>query len=270
MLKNLIWYRAGMAEGGHPMLTGFFRLKDRRQRRRTFQVEGRLRFAMRRVGEIAYTIRAYAGIYLEVQELWLKTRIRRDEYAFLGDLRRLASRSMQEVKLSWVRVHSVMAERLGAMREGLGSRATPSEPATFERLEAMRLTISAYATALETTVGEHAGAMRESVKLSRGDAGRGVGTRAAIAQRAFADLRLKYLPPVRRRSLLARLPRTLNLFSMQRVEPPAELVAYWRRTWEAARRLQFWRLNPFELAWHAVRDARHAVIFFFAMVLERY
>ena len=33
VLKNLIWYRAGMIEGAHPMITGFFRLKDRRSRR---------------------------------------------------------------------------------------------------------------------------------------------------------------------------------------------------------------------------------------------
>jgi radical SAM superfamily enzyme YgiQ (UPF0313 family) len=44
VLKNYIWYRAGMAEGAHPMVTGFFRLKDRKQRRATFPIESRWAF----------------------------------------------------------------------------------------------------------------------------------------------------------------------------------------------------------------------------------
>jgi radical SAM superfamily enzyme YgiQ (UPF0313 family) len=130
MIKNLIWYRAGMAEGAHPMITGFIRLKDRRSRRPGFAIEGRWRFFNRRVREHAYIAREYAKILLEMQELWLKTR-------------------------------------------GLEAR-------------------------------------RDHVK------------------------------------------------------------EYWQQAWHAARRLQFWRLNPLALSWNFARDSRHALLFFFAMMFERY
>jgi radical SAM superfamily enzyme YgiQ (UPF0313 family) len=79
VVKNLIWYRAAMMEGAHPMLTGFFRLKDRTSRRSTFPIERRWPFFRRRVREVARTVRGYLAIVVEMQELWLLTRVRRDD-----------------------------------------------------------------------------------------------------------------------------------------------------------------------------------------------
>jgi radical SAM superfamily enzyme YgiQ (UPF0313 family) len=270
VLKNFIWYRAGMAEGAHPMVTGFLRLKDRQQRRATFPLESRWVYFRRRVRDIAHILRAYVEIFVVMQELWLTTRIRRDEYAFLGDLRKLASRSRQEAKLNWARVHAVIGERLAAMRGSMGQQASHATAATMERLDAMRTIVAARAAALGTSVGGRATAMRTSVGSSLTQAGRTVSLRAAAVQHALADLRLKYLPPSARPSLLRRATPRLNLFSMQHVEPRGDLLRYWRRTWEMTRRLQFWRLNPVKITWHLARDARHAVIFFFAMINERY
>ena len=95
VLKNLIWYRAAMIEGTHPMITGFFRLKDRDSRRETFPIEQRWPFFRRRVREIAHVLRGYASICFEMQELWLLTRIRRDDYRFRGDVRSIGPRSTQ-------------------------------------------------------------------------------------------------------------------------------------------------------------------------------
>jgi hypothetical protein len=75
MMKNLIWYRAAMAEGAHPMITGFVRLKDRCSRRPGLPIEGRARYLVRRVREHARTARAYLGIAIEMQALWLSTRV---------------------------------------------------------------------------------------------------------------------------------------------------------------------------------------------------
>jgi radical SAM superfamily enzyme YgiQ (UPF0313 family) len=79
LLKTVLWYRAAMIEGAHPMVTGFFRLKDRTARRSRFPVEGRWRFFARRTREITHMLREYAKLYVEMQELWLLTRLRRDD-----------------------------------------------------------------------------------------------------------------------------------------------------------------------------------------------
>jgi hypothetical protein len=157
VIKNLIWYRAGMAENAHPMITGFVRLKDRRSRRPGFPIERRLAFFSRRVGEHAYMLREYLKICLEMRELWLATRIRGKEYAFLGDLRTVARRSRQEAKINWGRVHTTIDARLGALRESAGARRAGAVSTTMaERLEAMRDALGNRATTFANSVSARA------------------------------------------------------------------------------------------------------------------
>ena len=273
MIKNLIWYRAGMAEGAHPMITGFFRLKDRGSRRPGFPIESRWAFFRRRVREHAHILREYVKIYLEMQELWLKTRIRGEEYAFLGDLRKLASCSTQEVKVNWGHIHTVMDERLGALRESIGAQVTLVGTTMAERLEALRDALGNRATAVSNALVGRANAVRESPELSLCEAARNL-TRRALLQAVLGDLRLKYLPhlpPAKRRTPLGRAAARINVFSLQRLEARREHVAdYWQRTWHTGLSLEFWRLNPFALTWNLARDIRHAMLFFFAMLSERY
>jgi radical SAM superfamily enzyme YgiQ (UPF0313 family) len=233
VLKNFIWYRAGMIEGAHPMITGFFRLKARRSRRPGLPRERRLSFAWKRLRETAALLRGYGKVYLEMQDLWLQTRIRRDDYAPLGDLRQLASRSMQDVKVNWAKAHAVMSAHLASLRKD----AAPASAPFFARLEAMRLALSA---------------------------------RAGEVEASLADLRLRCLPPLRERSWAGRLASRLNLFSMRRLRPRPQLHEYWERTWRAAWRFQFWRVNPFGLGWRLARDTREGMIFLVAMWQERY
>ena len=59
--------------------------------------------------------------------------------------------------------------------------------------------------------------------------------------------------------------------TIEQVEPRRDnLVEYWCRAWHAGLRLNFWRLNPIALAWNFARDSRQAVVFFLALLLERY
>jgi radical SAM superfamily enzyme YgiQ (UPF0313 family) len=79
IMKNFIWYKNALIEGEHPMITGFFRLKGRRERRPGFAIEGRLAYAKRRTREIAGLLRAWVMLYWEMQELWLATWPQRDQ-----------------------------------------------------------------------------------------------------------------------------------------------------------------------------------------------
>ncbi|RPJ75938.1 MAG: radical SAM protein [Acidobacteria bacterium] len=255
VLKNLLWYRAGMIERAHPMVTGFFRMKHRTSRRSSFPVERRVAFARRRTSEVAYVLREYGKLYLEMQDLWLRTRIRRQDYAFLGDLRKLASRSMQDVKVNWARVHQVMGERIGAWRDARGAGVIPERGVLAERLEAMRGGLGSRADALGDAIGQHAATL---------------GMKATAFQAAFADLRLPRLPPLRRCGRACRLVSRLNVFSIEHLEAHHHLREYWERTWSSALRLRLWRLNPVTVGWNLVRDTRQGVLFLLAMVREQY
>jgi len=133
MFKCFLWYRASMIEGTHPMVTGFFRLKDRLNRRPGRPIEGRWQFFKRRLRETAHMSLGYAKLLLEMQELWIATRIRHEEYGFVGDLRALKTRAaaMLEVKAGWARAHAAGSK--------LSEWRVPSLPPLRPRAAAGRL-----------------------------------------------------------------------------------------------------------------------------------
>ncbi len=271
--KNLIWYRAAMIEGTHPMVTGFFRLKDRKSRRSTFPTERRWPFFKRRVREVGQLLLGYVKLGLEMKELWLLTRIRRDDYWFLGDLRGLGPRSVQAVKLAWGRVHAAIGLGLASVQERLGVAANVVSATLTERLDAVRDTLGSRAEILRLGMAERVQAVRARIDASLASAGkrRPDPAHAAHAVRAaLANLRLPELPPVHPPSFLRRRLKRLNPFSLDRLEYDPALSAYWRRTRRAVARWQLWRLNPLLLTWNLVRGARQALIFLVALGLERY
>jgi hypothetical protein len=241
LFKCFLWYRAAMIEGSHPMVTGFFRRKDRRSRRPGLPVEGRLPFFRRRCRESAHIVLAYGKLLLEMQELWLATRIRREEYGWVGDLRALRTRAtaMLEVKRTWARAHAVVAATLRDWRTSIEGQAAPVSTALRERVEAV---------------------------------GRALGQRAdeLARQGSLASLRVHGLPSLRPRPGRGRLASRLNLLRIPTLEARQTLTAYWAVTERRLRRWQVWRVNPVAFAWNAARDVRNLAVFVTTLARERY
>jgi len=77
IFRNFIWYKnAALVEGNHPMVAGFFRVKDRTVRRPGYAVAGRWAHLKMRVPEILRYMKGLTHLLFEMQELWLQTRIR--------------------------------------------------------------------------------------------------------------------------------------------------------------------------------------------------
>jgi hypothetical protein len=77
VLFNFFWFKnAVQVEGGHPMLHGFFRLKNRKERRNIFPLESRWQFAKRRFQDIQKMLIGGARLVLEMEDAWLATRSR--------------------------------------------------------------------------------------------------------------------------------------------------------------------------------------------------
>ena len=91
ILRNFIWYRNSVdIEGGHPMIHGFFRIKDRTDRRPGFAVESRRTHFGRRFGEVRRVARQWVTLLLEMEDLWLQTRRRSEtELRLMSELQRL-------------------------------------------------------------------------------------------------------------------------------------------------------------------------------------
>jgi radical SAM superfamily enzyme YgiQ (UPF0313 family) len=88
---DFLWYKnSALIEGGHPMLHGFFRLKERTDRRAGFAIESRFRHFLRRFREVRQLVRSWISLVLEMEELWLQTRKRSDaEIRLLAEIKRM-------------------------------------------------------------------------------------------------------------------------------------------------------------------------------------
>jgi hypothetical protein len=263
ILKCFLWYRTSMVEGAHPMVTGFVRLKDRLNRRPSLPLESRLVFFRRRVREVRHMAWEYAKILFEMQELWVATRIRREDYAFLGDLRSLRQRgaaALVEVKTNWGRIHAVLAARAARLtrRDASAASAPPAagpSASMRDRLEAVWLALGSRA---ETLAHPEAA----------GPAG------VPVEERSWTELlgalRLPGLSPVRASHAPVRLLRRLSMFRAPTLETRRRLTAYWERTSQKVRDFEWWRLNPLSLAWNGARDLKNMLIFISTMTHERH
>ncbi len=129
IFSNFIWYKnSALIEGGHPMLHGFFRLKDRKDRRSGFAVESRLKHFSRRFRELRNLARSWILLLLEMEELWLQTRKRSEaETRLLEEIKRLrkqANRNLHsaELQLAHIRARIHFPELRVPSRIGLAFR----------------------------------------------------------------------------------------------------------------------------------------------------
>jgi radical SAM superfamily enzyme YgiQ (UPF0313 family) len=110
---DFIWYKnSALIEGGHPMIHGFFRLKDRVDRRPGYAVESRTRHLLRRSREVRGLIRSWVSLVLEMEELWLQTRKRSEaEKRLLAEIQRLrkeVNRNLHSAELQLAHVRARM------------------------------------------------------------------------------------------------------------------------------------------------------------------
>ena len=76
LLQIYLWYGAAVrVEGFHPMMTGFLRLRPRRDRRSGRAHEGRWRHARRRLPEVAAAVHGYLGLLRGLERVWRQTSV---------------------------------------------------------------------------------------------------------------------------------------------------------------------------------------------------
>jgi hypothetical protein len=79
LLFVYLWYKnAALIEREHPMIAGFFRLKDRRARRPGFAVDSWPVHLWKRTQDVLRLARSWVGLLKEMEEIWLATRPRSD------------------------------------------------------------------------------------------------------------------------------------------------------------------------------------------------
>jgi hypothetical protein len=124
IFKNFLWYKAAShVEEGHPMITGFVRLKDRTTRRPGFAIPSRLAFAGMRARDLRKLAMGYGRLLMELEELWLQTREASGVPTLaLSDVRELLARQAAKVGGAAGRVGESITDSVDRARRAASAR----------------------------------------------------------------------------------------------------------------------------------------------------
>jgi hypothetical protein len=109
LMSIFFWYKnAAVIEREHPMIAGFFRLKDRRSRRPGFSVDPLSVHLWKRAKEVLQLFIAWAKFLKEMEEVWLQTRKKSDrEERWLEEAQRIQGEIWRALKIAeWQQAYS--------------------------------------------------------------------------------------------------------------------------------------------------------------------
>jgi radical SAM superfamily enzyme YgiQ (UPF0313 family) len=118
LFTSYAWHRNAMELGEHPMMSGFYRLRDRGERRAAFPREGILAFSRRHARETVRQVRVWVRLFFEMQEVWLTTRSRDAEEgrwrAIIKSIAAARPASLLSHAAAWIHRRRVTREDLNA------------------------------------------------------------------------------------------------------------------------------------------------------------
>ena len=258
LMSVFFWYKnAALIEKEHPMIAGFFRLKDRLARRAGFAVDPLPVHLWKRSKEVFQLFISWAKFFKEMEEVWLQTRKKSEkEERWLEEAQRIQGEIWQALKIAeWQKAYSDAKATLPAKAkalldpfEELSSKIllTRRDLNTFlrqwdglqGRLQELRLHL--------TREGEAARAwLDEMARIHRGIR---MGSRIQEWQEAYA--RLRHSLPAKTRLLHAKFDALSNRALYSR-EP---LDRFWANTLDQLKRMRIWNIDLGKLTAAVIKD----------------
>ena len=274
LFVNLIWYKnAALIEKEHPMIAGFFRLKDRRSRRPGFSIDSLPVHLWKRTKEVTRLFVSWARYLKELEEVWLQTRPRSEaEKRFSEEIQHIQGEIWQTLKIAeWQKAYANAKSSLPARARTL------LDP--FEDL-ASKILISR--KDLDTFLYKWGGIQTRIQKIrgrlvaEDGTTMRWLDQLGDLHKEAWKGLKIQEWREAYS-SFREGLPSKFDLQYI-RFDPLSNRVIYsrqdlqrlWVRTWDHVRSWRFWNIRPLRLTVAFFRDlfltasfARRAMTMFF-------
>ncbi len=274
LFVNLIWYKnAALIEKEHPMIAGFFRLKDRRSRRPGFSIDSLPVHLWKRTKEVTRLFVSWARYLKELEEVWLQTRPRSEaEKRFSEEIQHIQGEIWQTLKIAeWQQAYNNAKTTLPARARAL------LDP--FDDL-ASKILISR--KDLDTFLYKWGGIQTRIQKIrgrlvaEDGTTRRWLDQLGDLHKEAWNGLKIQEWREAYS-SFREGLPSKFDLQYI-RFDPLSNRVIYsrqdlhrlWVRTWEHVRSWRFWNIRPLRLAVAFFRDlfltasfARRAMTMFY-------
>jgi radical SAM superfamily enzyme YgiQ (UPF0313 family) len=247
LMSIFFWYKnAAVIEKEHPMIGGFFRLKDRLSRRPGFAVAPRHVHFWKRAKEVLALLISWAKFLKEMEEVWLQTRKKSEkEEKWLEEAQRVQGEIWRALKIAeWRKAYS---NAKSALPEKAKARLDPFEELSSKIL-LTRKDLNAFLRQWEglqsrvhelrlqlTREGEVARAwLDEMARIHRSVR---LGSRIQEWQDTYA--RLRHSLPLKYQLLHARFDALSNRALYSR-EP---LQRFWNNTMEHLRAVKIWNID---------------------------
>ncbi len=258
LMSVFFWYKnAALIEKEHPMVAGFFRLKERISRRPGFAIDPLRVHLWKRSKEVFQLFLSWGHFLKEMEEIWLQTRKKSEkEERWLEEIQRIQGEIWQTLKISeWQKVCSNARATLPARAmalldpfEELSSKIlfTRKDLNRFlKQWEGLQTRIHDLRRSLaleEDTVHrwlDEVGQLHKSIRI---------GSRIQEWQEAYS--RLKHGLPSK-----MRLPHVrFDAFSNRAFYSRQDLNKFWSSTLSHLQRKRFWNIRPGRLVAAMLKD----------------
>ena len=258
LVSCFFWYKnAALIEKEHPMIAGFFRLKERLSRRPGFAIDSLPVHLWKRAREVTALLISWAKFLKEMEEVWLQTRKKSEkEEKWLEDAQRIQGEIWQALKIAeWQKAYSDAKSTLPAKAkalldpfEELSSKIIFSRKdlnAFLRQWESLQSRLQELRLHL-TREGEAArGWLDEMVRIHRSMS---LGDRIQEWQEAYS--RLRHSLPSKYRLLHAKFDALSNRALYSR-EP---LQRFWDNTLEQVKGMRIWNIDLGKLTASLIKD----------------
>jgi radical SAM superfamily enzyme YgiQ (UPF0313 family) len=257
LMSVFFWYKnAAIIEKEHPMIAGFFRLKERTARRPGFAVDSLLSHLFKRSGEIVRLFIAWGKFLKEMEEVWLQTRKKSErEERWLEEIQRIQGEIWQSLKIAeWQKTYSNAKATLPARAKAL------LDP--FEELCSKALVSR---EDLNSFLRQWASLQKRLQKLRtrlthNGEAARQLDEMSRILKTAWAERKIPEWQGAYAR-LRHVLPSKLSLphvkfdaFTNRAIYSRQDLQQFWTNTRGNLRDLRLWKIHPRKLVINLWKD----------------
>jgi tRNA A37 methylthiotransferase MiaB len=257
LMSVFFWYKnAALIEKEHPMIAGFFRLKDRTARRPGFAVDSLPVHLWKRSGEIFRLFISWAKFIKEMEEVWLQTRKKSErEERWLEEIQRIQGEIWQSLKIAeWQKTYNdakaalpTRAKALLDPFEELCSKALVSREDLNSFLRKWA-SLQKRLQKLRSRVIQDGEAARQLDEMSRILKNAWTGSKIQEWQAAYA--RLRHVLPSK-----FSLPHVkFDVFSNRAVYSRQDLQRFWGNTVEQLRDMRLWKIRPLKLVTNLAKD----------------
>ena len=255
LMSIFFWYKnAALIEKQHPMVAGFFRLKERKARRAGYAVDSIPVHFWKRTKEITTLLVTWAKFVKEMEEVWLQTRKKSEtEERWLEQIQKLQSDISQALRIG--EIQKLYGSAKESLTEGARSILEPFEDLP-SRVICNRSDLKRFLKQWENLrekipelrPHESEAARRVLDEIHNIQASIRLGNRIQEWQDACARLR-GYLPSKAHLSLLR-----FDAINNRVVYSRHELHRVWSQTLRNTREFRWWQIRPWKFAKAMVQD----------------